>query len=59
MSTRQIAVLVGSLRKESFSRKVAHNLIELAPKSLELAIVEIGDLPRSEKKSTRVFDYHY
>lgn len=45
MSTRQIAVLVGSLRKESFSRKVAHNLIELAPKSLELAIVEIGDLP--------------
>ena len=45
MSQKTIAVLVGSLRKESFSRKVAHNLIELAPASLKLSIVEIGDLP--------------
>jgi NAD(P)H-dependent FMN reductase len=40
-----VAVLVGSLRKESFSRKVANALIALAPSSLECRIVEIGDLP--------------
>ena len=45
MSQKNIAVLVGSLRKESFSRKVAHNAIELAPASLKFSIVEIGDLP--------------
>jgi len=45
MSTpRNVAVLVGSLRKESFSRKVAHALAELAPESLKLEIVEIGQL---------------
>jgi chromate reductase len=42
---RDIAVLVGSLRKESFTRKVAHALIELAPSQLKLQIVEIGQLP--------------
>lgn len=45
MTTRNIAVLVGSLRKESFSRKVARALSELAPEGLKLEIVEIGDLP--------------
>jgi len=45
MSQKNIAVLVGSLRKESFSRKVAHNLIELAPASLKFSTIEIGDLP--------------
>lgn len=44
-SQRDIAVLVGSLRKESFSRKLANALIRLAPSSLKPAIVEIGDLP--------------
>lgn len=39
-----VAVLIGSLRKESFSRKVAKALIALAPASLECRIVEIGDL---------------
>ena len=42
---KKIAVLVGSLRKESFTRKIAKSLIALAPDSLELEIVEIGDLP--------------
>lgn len=42
---KKIAVLVGSLRKESLNRKMAKNLIALAPKSLEIEIVEIGDLP--------------
>jgi chromate reductase len=46
MSTpRDIAVFVGSLRKESFNRKTAHALRELAPPSLKLEIVEIGQLP--------------
>jgi len=40
-----VAVLVGSLRKESFNRKVAKVLIALAPPSLSMKIVEIGDLP--------------
>jgi chromate reductase len=37
-----VAVLVGSLRKESFTRKTANAVVELAPPSLELKIVEIG-----------------
>ncbi|MCF4978559.1 ACP phosphodiesterase [Pseudomonas gessardii] len=40
-----IAVLVGSLRKESINRKVALALAQLAPTNLELRIVEIGQLP--------------
>jgi chromate reductase, NAD(P)H dehydrogenase (quinone) len=40
-----IAVLVGSLRKESINRKVALALAELAPANLKLKIIEIGDLP--------------
>lgn len=39
-----VAVVVGSLRKESFNRKVAHALAKLAPSNLKLNIVEIGDL---------------
>ena len=38
-------MLVGSLRKESFNRKMANAMIALAPKSLALSIVEIRDLP--------------
>ena len=45
MSQKNIALLVGSLRKESFSRKVANNLVELAPEPLKLFIVEIRELP--------------
>ncbi|WP_454781345.1 NADPH-dependent FMN reductase [Legionella sp. WA2022007384] len=43
--SKKIAVIVGSLRKESYNRKMAKVLISLAPKSLNLQIVEIGDLP--------------
>jgi chromate reductase len=45
MTSKKIAVLVGSLRKESFNRKMANALIDLAPDKLSLEIVEIGDLP--------------
>lgn len=40
-----VAVLVGSLRRESFSRKVAKAAAAIAPARLRLAIVEIGHLP--------------
>ncbi len=39
-----VAVVVGSLRKESYNRKVARALAELAPSSLALNIIEIGNL---------------
>ncbi len=42
---KDIVVIVGSLRKESFNRKTANVLRELAPVSLKLDIVEIGQLP--------------
>jgi chromate reductase len=38
-------VFVGSLRKAAWSRKVAQALIALAPPSLRVEIVEIGQLP--------------
>ena len=41
----KVCVLVGSLRKGSFTRKVAKALIALAPESLDCAIIEIGNLP--------------
>jgi chromate reductase len=44
-TTYNVAVLVGSLRKESFSRKTARALMALAPASLKPDIVEIGQLP--------------
>lgn len=40
-----VAVLVGSLRKDSFNRKIAHALTPLAAPALKLEIIEIGDLP--------------
>jgi chromate reductase len=40
-----VAVIVGSLAKNSLNRKMAHALAELAPANLKLGIVEIGDLP--------------
>ena len=40
-----VAVFVGSLRRESFNRKMAKVLVGLAPEPLHLEIVEIGQLP--------------
>src|SRR5438874_2559783 len=45
MATRKIAVLVGSMRKASFTRRLAKSMMLVAPPTLELEIVEIGDLP--------------
>src|SRR5258705_2965559 len=40
-----VCVLVGSLREASFNRMLANALISLAPTSMKLEIVEIGQLP--------------
>jgi chromate reductase len=44
-AVRSVAVLVGSLRKESLTRLVAKAVVALAPASLRFEIVEIGQLP--------------
>lgn len=43
--TYKVAVVVGSLRKESINRKAGLALARLAPEHLKLEVVEIGDLP--------------
>lgn len=45
MSSIDVAVIVGSLRRESLNRQFAKILIGLAPPLLHPQIVEIGDLP--------------
>ncbi|MBX2940404.1 MAG: NAD(P)H-dependent oxidoreductase [Ferruginibacter sp.] len=45
MKKKKIAVLVGSLRKASLNLKVAKQLMRLAPDTLELEQVNIGNLP--------------
>lgn len=45
MAHYDIAVIVGSLRKESFNRKLANALARLAPSDFALKQLEIGDLP--------------
>lgn len=45
MKMYKIAVIVGSLRKESYNLKTAKALIALAPDSFSLEILNIADLP--------------
>ncbi|TEA77146.1 NADPH-dependent FMN reductase [Allopusillimonas ginsengisoli] len=45
MSQYKIAVVVGSLRKDSFNRKLASAIAKLAPADFSFSQVEIGDLP--------------
>lgn len=45
MSGYQIAVIVGSLRKESFNRKLADAVIRLAPAEFSFKQLKIDDLP--------------
>lgn len=42
---RNVAVIIGSLRKDSINRKVANALSDLATSGLKLGILEIGQLP--------------
>ena len=45
MSTYTIAVFVGSLRRDSFNRKMAHAMALLAPKDFTFEQSQIDDLP--------------
>lgn len=45
MKKHKIAVIVGSLRKESFNLKTAKALMAMAPESLSLELVNIAGLP--------------
>src|SRR5690554_8207674 len=45
MKKYKIAVLVGSIRKESYNLKTAKALMSLAPESFSFEMIEIGDLP--------------
>ena len=45
MENLHIAVVVGSLRKDSINRQLAQAVIRLAPANVEFEIVTIGDLP--------------
>jgi chromate reductase, NAD(P)H dehydrogenase (quinone) len=45
MSQYQIAVIVGSLRKDSFNRKLASAMAKLAPAEFSFRQVNIADLP--------------
>lgn len=45
MSQIHIAVIVGSLRQESFNRKLANAMIKMAPDDATFTKIEIGDLP--------------
>jgi chromate reductase, NAD(P)H dehydrogenase (quinone) len=45
MNTKyDVAILLGSLRKDSVNRKVANALVELAPPSLTFRFIEVGGL---------------
>lgn len=46
MSQYQIAVIVGSIRKDSFNRKLATAIAKLASPEFSFKQVEIGDLPQ-------------
>ena len=45
MARHRIALFIGSLRRESFNRKLANALAKLVPDSLELVESRIDDLP--------------
>jgi chromate reductase len=45
MSTYPIAVIVGSLREDSFNRKLANAIVKLAPPEFSFKQLPIGNLP--------------
>jgi chromate reductase len=45
MARHKIAIIVGSLRKDSLNRKVARSICALRGDNLDCSMVEIGDLP--------------
>ena len=45
MAKKTIGLFVGSLRKDANSKKIAKNLIKMAPEDFEFKVIEIGELP--------------
>jgi chromate reductase, NAD(P)H dehydrogenase (quinone) len=45
MSKYQIGVIIGSLRKDSFNRKLANAIVKLAPPEFSFTQLKIDDLP--------------
>lgn len=45
MRTYKIALIIGSLRKDSFNRKLAKGLVKIAPPNFIFTELSIGDLP--------------
>src|ERR1700733_6637356 len=45
MTKRKVAILVGSLRKESFNYKLARSLVKLGSDKFDAQFLQIGDLP--------------
>ncbi len=43
--SRTIGILAGSLRKESFSKKIARAITSMAPEGFEFKIIPLDDLP--------------
>ena len=53
MERIEIAVVVGSLRRESLNRKLANAVTRLAPEELSFTPLEIGDLPLYDQDDDR------
>ena len=45
MKQKKIALLIGSLRKESLNRKMAKAIIHASSSTLKFEVIELGDLP--------------
>ena len=45
MSQYRIAVVVGSLRRDSINRKLAEALVKMAPSDFSFEFLKIDDLP--------------
>lgn len=45
MSTKKIGIIVGSLRKESYSKKIALAMAKLFPDGFDLELLDLNDLP--------------
>ena len=45
MEKFHIAMVIGSLRKNSFNRKLGEQIIKFSPANIDYELVEIGDLP--------------
>ena len=51
MTQIQIAVVVGSIRKESFNRQFAEAFVKLAPQDVKFNFIRIDDLPLYDQDS--------